>query len=169
MIKHVTSIVTRHPWKVILAWFAVGIAFTVVAQWKSAEVTTDDTAQFLPSSSESARATEYGQSAFGEVEGAPTLSVLVKPRDGGQLDAADRRAVESVTASLNGWRPDWKAIEGDPPEGAFSGTPNDRQRETRVAAAAAGGVDPGGRFALAALRDKQGARRLPPRRCASAT
>ena len=149
-----TSFVTRHPWKVILAWFVVGTLLAVVAQWKFADVTTDDTARFLPSSSESAHATEYGQRAFGKAKGAPTVTVLVKPRDGGRLDAADRRAVERVTAGLNGWRPDWKTIENDPPEGAFSSTPSDRQRETRVVAAEAGGLDPGGRFALAALQFK---------------
>ena len=95
-----TSFVTRHPWKVILAWFVVGTLLAVVAQWKFADVTTDDTARFLPSSSESAHATEYGQRAFGKAKGAPTVTVLVKPRDGGRLDAADRRAVERVTAEI---------------------------------------------------------------------
>ena len=63
-------------------------------------MTTDDTAQFLPKGSESAQATRYAQTAFGQVEGTQTVTVLVKRADGRALAGADRAEIRSLTAAM---------------------------------------------------------------------
>jgi RND superfamily putative drug exporter len=150
----ITASVTRHPWRVIVAWILAALALGMVGQAKVADVTTSDTASFLPSRYESVRAAEFGRQAFGHVEGSTTVTVLVKPRDGGRLTASDGPALERAAAGLRGWRPDWSAIRHDPPKGTPAVAPNDRQRETRVVGIDGGGVDPHHRFALVAAQFK---------------
>src|SRR5688572_14122457 len=104
---------TRRPWLVIVLWLVAGFLLSGVAATKSADVINDDTGAFLPKSSESARATEYGRSAFGQVPGTSTVAIVVKPQDGGRLDAADRRDAATVATEVERWRPDWKAAEQD--------------------------------------------------------
>jgi RND superfamily putative drug exporter len=102
----------RHPWIVILIWFIAGMGLASLAGLKGVDVTNDDTAAFLPKSSESARATEFGRRAFGQVEGATTVTILVKPRDGGRIDAADHRAAAGVAAELRDWHGERARVVG---------------------------------------------------------
>ncbi len=122
----------RHPWIVILIWFLAGMALAALATAKSAKVTETDPAAFLPKSSESARAVAFGREAFGQVKGATTVTVLVKPRDGGKLDPADLRATETVAQQLRGWH----------------------EAHGSVVATQAGGGAPDGRFALVGVKFK---------------
>ena len=122
----------RHPWIVILIWFLAGMALAALATAKSAKVTETDPAAFLPKSSESARAVAFGREAFGQVKGATTVTVLVKPRDGGKLDPADLRATETVAQQLRGWH----------------------EAHGSVVATQAGGEAPDGRFALVGVKFK---------------
>jgi RND superfamily putative drug exporter len=141
---------TRHPWLVIVVWLALAGALSSVAAVKAADVINDDTGAFLPKSSESARATEFGRTAFGQVPGTSTVAIVVKPEDGGRLDGADRRDAAAVAAELTRWRPDLKAAE----KASGAAAANERQRETRVVAAEAGAGAPDGRFGLVAVQFK---------------
>jgi RND superfamily putative drug exporter len=122
----------RHPWIVILIWFLAGMALSSLAATKSAKVTETDPAAFLPKSTESAQAVAFGREAFGQVKGATTVTVLVKPRDGGKLDGADLRAADSVAQQLRGWH----------------------EAHGSVVATEAGGAAPNGRFALVGVKFK---------------
>ena len=150
LFKRLASAVTRHPWIVIAIWIVAAFGLSSAGALKSADVTTDDQASFLPSKYESAKAIEFGREAFGEAKGTSTTTVLVKRRDGAKLTAADAGVVAGVSTALSHWAPDWKTAER--PHGAAA-DPNGRERSTRVVSAAAGGVDPHG-FALVGLRFK---------------
>ena len=93
----------RHPWIIILIWFIAGMALSSFAATHTAKVTETDEAAFLPKSTESAQAVEFGRHAFGQVKDATTVTVLVKPRDGGKLDGADLRNTETVAQQLRSW------------------------------------------------------------------
>ena len=122
----------RHPWIVILVWFLAGMALAAFATARSAKVTETDPAAFLPKSSESARAVAFGRAAFGQVKGATTVTVLVKPRDGGKLDAADPA----------------------PRRSSRRGCANGTRSTGAIVATEAGGGAPGGRFALVGVKFK---------------
>jgi putative drug exporter of the RND superfamily len=122
----------RHPWIIILIWFAAGMALSGFAAANSAKVTETDQAAFLPKSTESAQAVAFGREAFGQVKGATTVTVLVKPRDGGKLDAADLHSTAAVAQQLRGWH----------------------EAHGRVVATEAGGAAPNGRFALVGVKFK---------------
>jgi RND superfamily putative drug exporter len=122
----------RHPWIIILIWFLAGMALSAFAAATGAKVTETDQAAFLPKSTESAQAVAFGREAFGQVKGATTVTVLVEPRDGGRLDAADLRATETVAQQLRGWH----------------------EAHGSVVATEAGGAAPNGRFALVGVKFK---------------
>ncbi len=150
LFKRLAYAVTRHPWIVIAIWIVAAFGLSSAGALKSADVTTDDQASFLPSKYESAKAIEFGREAFGEAKGTSTTTVLVKRRDGAKLTPADAEVIAGVATALSRWAPDWKTVER--PHGAAA-DPNGRERTTRVVSAAAGGVDPHG-FALIGLRFK---------------
>ena len=100
MINRFTSLVARHPWRVILIWLVIGAGAAMYAQAHQSEVTTSDTSTFLPSRYESVRATQIGQRVFGEAKGASTVTALVKRADGAPLTAGDRRAIAHVSAAM---------------------------------------------------------------------
>src|SRR5215217_1637519 len=77
-----TSAVTRHPWVVIAIWVVAAFVLSTAGMYKATDVLTDDQAEFLPSSYESARGLKFGREAFGEVKGATSVTVIVKPREG---------------------------------------------------------------------------------------
>ncbi|HEY6417235.1 MAG TPA: MMPL family transporter [Acidimicrobiales bacterium] len=122
----------RHPWIIILIWFIAGLAFSSIAATKLADVSETDQAAFLPKSSESAKAVDFGREAFGQVKGATTVTVLVKPRDGGRLTAADHKATAAVAAQLRSWH----------------------EKHGSVVATAADAGDPKGHFALVGVKFK---------------
>jgi RND superfamily putative drug exporter len=138
MFSRLTAAVTRFPWVVIAVWLAAFLVLSSAGAKKATDVMTDDEAEFLPSSYESARALEFGRERFGKIEGATTTTVLVKARDGDRLDAAE---VAGLTQRFAGWKPDWDRLAR--PAGV-SGDPNDTERAAGVAAAETGAVDPHG-------------------------
>ncbi|WP_037498039.1 MMPL family transporter [Solirubrobacter soli] len=135
--SRLTAAVTRYPWVVIAIWLAAFGVLSSAGAKKATDVMTDDEAEFLPSSYESARALAFGEERFGKVEGATTTTVLVRARD----PRADAGAVEELTRRYSTWKPDWERVE--PPDGA-SGDPNAKERSAGVVGAVAGAVDPHG-------------------------
>jgi RND superfamily putative drug exporter len=148
--SRLTAAVTRFPWVVIAVWLAAFLVLSSAGAKKATDVLTDDEAEFLPSSYESARALAFGQDTFGEVKGASTTTVLVKAQSKRPLTDADATRVHAVAERFASWKPDWKRVE--PPEG-MSGDPNATERATRVVGAEAGAVDPHG-FQLVSLSIK---------------
>jgi putative drug exporter of the RND superfamily len=74
MFRRITSLVTRRPKTVIALWAVIALALSSLGGSLAYKATTDDTAQFLPKGSESALATKYAQTAFGQEKGAHTVT-----------------------------------------------------------------------------------------------
>jgi RND superfamily putative drug exporter len=139
----------RRAWLVITVWFVAAFALAGVAVLKGADVTTDDQSDFLPTSYESAKALQIARKDFGEVRGSSSITVLVKSLRPARLDPADATAIDSVTAGLARWRPNWSEIprpQAAPPIGG-----EDQKHITRVVGVSGAAVDPHG-FALVAMR-----------------
>jgi putative drug exporter of the RND superfamily len=136
MFNRIISFVTSHPKRVIAMWAIVAIGLATVSAAFGYKVTTDDTAQFLPKGSESAQATRYAQTAFGQVKGAQTVTVLVKRADGSALTGADRIEIRLLAAAM--------------PRLAHDA----RERAGRIVTAHAGPLAPDGRFQLVGLQWK---------------
>jgi RND superfamily putative drug exporter len=136
MLAPIINFVTRFPKTVIAIWVIGGLLLGSVATNTAYKVTTDDTAQFLPKGSESAQATRYAQTAFGQVAGAHTVTVLVKRADGKALTRADRAEIAWLTSTM-------PRFAGDA-----------RERAGRIVTAQAGPLAPDGRFQLVGLQWK---------------
>jgi putative drug exporter of the RND superfamily len=136
MFNRIISFVTSHPKRVIAMWAVVAIGLATVSAAFGYKVTTDDTAQFLPKGSESAQATRYAQTAFGQVKGAQTVTVLVKRADGEALTGADRMEIRLLAAAM--------------PRLAHDA----RERAGRIVTAHAGPLAPDGRLQLVGLQWK---------------
>ena len=85
----------RHPWPVIVTWVLAMLMAASLAAPKLWQVTTNDTSNFLPTKYESVKATHFGQSHFGLVKDASTVTALVRRTDGRPLTAADRGAASA--------------------------------------------------------------------------
>jgi putative drug exporter of the RND superfamily len=148
MLSTIIRFATSRPKRVIVVWLIVALGLTFVASLFGYKVTTDDTARFLPKGSESAQATKYAQTAFGQQKDVRTVTALVKRGDGKRLTAADRDAVRALTAAMPRWRADT-----DRP--AMKGQPGDlRERAGRIIAAQAGPLARDGGFQLVGLQWK---------------
>jgi RND superfamily putative drug exporter len=147
MLNRLTHLSTRRPWLVIGVWVALLLGGALVGQAKLYDVTTNDTAGFLPRSYESARAVHFGETHFGLVKGATAVTALVQRADGRSLTAADRARVAELTAAMADWRPDWAGIE--PPFGL-----SENERGVRAMKPVAGPVAGEGRYQLAGLQFK---------------
>jgi putative drug exporter of the RND superfamily len=148
MFKPIITFSTRRPMRVIALWAVVAIALAMVSATSGYKVVTDDTARFLPEGSESARALEYAEAAFGQQEGARAVTVLVKRADGRALTGADRAEVRQLAAAM----PRWQFDAGRPAVKGQSGDLD--ERAGRIVAAQAGPVAPDGRFQLVGLQWK---------------
>jgi putative drug exporter of the RND superfamily len=137
MLDRITTSVTRRPKTVIALWAVVALMLASLGGSLAYKATTDDTAQFLPKGSESAQATRYAETAFGQQKGAKTVTVLVKRADGRALTAADRAEIRSLAAAMPRWRAD-----------------DAGERAGSIVAAQAGPVAPDGRFQLVGLQWK---------------
>ena len=102
MLNRLTHFSTKRPWIVIGLWVALLVSGALVGQAKLYDVTTNDTAGFLPRSYESARAVHFGQTHFGLVKGATAVTALVQRQDGRPLTAADQSRVAALTAAMAG-------------------------------------------------------------------
>jgi putative drug exporter of the RND superfamily len=99
MFKRLGHTVARHPWRLIAAWVAIAAVLGTVGSAKMFDVTTDDQSSFLPSSYESARATEFGEEAFGRASGASSVTALVKRDDQRPLTKADIARIDGLVAA----------------------------------------------------------------------
>jgi putative drug exporter of the RND superfamily len=148
MLSTIIRFATTRPKRVIVVWLIVALGLTFAASLFGYKVTTDETARFLPKGSESAQATTYAQTAFGQQKDVRTVTALVKRGDGQPLSAADRDGIRALAAAM----PRWRADTNRP---AMKGQPGDlRQRAGRIIAAQAGPLAAGGRFQLVGLQWK---------------
>ncbi|MDA0179447.1 MMPL family transporter [Solirubrobacter phytolaccae] len=146
MLAQILHYATTRPKRVIATWVVLGLALSALGAWQSFNVTTDDTAQFLPKQSESAAALRYARDAFDVREGTTTVTVLLARADGGRLTSDDRAAVASITDDLPRWRPDLEPLKAESdPFGVGD-------RAGKLLGSAAGPVAPDGRFQLAGVQ-----------------
>src|SRR5829696_3713402 len=148
MLQRLITYVTAHPKRIILVWLVAAVALTAIGTQLGHRVVTDDTSQFLPKSSESARATQFAETAFGVQEGATTVSALVKRDDGRSLTAADRVGIAALADRLKSWRVDTDTLDVKNQPGDLA------ERAGGIIAAAPGPQAPDGRFQLVGLRWK---------------
>jgi putative drug exporter of the RND superfamily len=139
MFSRIIQLVTTKPKRIIALWVVVVLALSSVGAAFGYKAITDDTAQFLPKGSESAQATSYARTAFGEQAGTHTVSMLVKRVDSAALDREDRTEVQALAATLPRWHH----------ESSFL-----RERAGGVVDAQLGPVAPDGGFQLVGLRWK---------------
>ncbi|MYU22962.1 MMPL family transporter [Streptomyces sp. SID8352] len=100
MIRALTGLSTRHPWKTIAVWTVVGILLTLAGQALVFRATESQTGGFLPSTYDSAAALRTAEERFGVDPDANTVVVLVAREDGEPLTDADQRRVETVAGTL---------------------------------------------------------------------
>jgi RND superfamily putative drug exporter len=148
MLQRIITFATRRPKRVIALWLVAVIALSAIGATQSYRVTTDEMAEFLPRSSESALATRYAQDAFGQQKGTRTVTALVERSDGERLTQRNRAAIADLTERLTTWRPDAARLDVKGAAGDLD------ERAGRIVAADAGPVAPDGRFQLIGLQWK---------------
>jgi RND superfamily putative drug exporter len=153
MFDAIGNATTRRPWLVISAWLLAAVALSLVGAVKLYDVTTNDTSSFLPTSYESAKAVHFGETHFGAIEGATTVTGLVQRRDGSALTPADRRAMATAVAGFRDWRVDVDALERDGVKGLrLTGTFEKQMNRVRALEPEVLGVAGGGRYGLVAVQ-----------------
>jgi putative drug exporter of the RND superfamily len=151
MLSHIIQFSVRRPKRVIALWAVVALALASIGASYGYKVVTDDTAQFLPKGSESARAIDLARDAFGQQDGTRAVSMLVKRTDGAALTAGDRARIRSLAALTQHWR-----VDAD--SSALKSQPGDLdERAGRVVDAQIGPANPDGRLQLVALQWKANA------------
>jgi RND superfamily putative drug exporter len=101
----------RNPWRVITIWLLAMLAAASSAGPLLWRVTTNDTSHFLPAKYESVRATQFGQSHFGQLKDATTVTALIRRGDGTALTSADQARVRAGVTEMAAWRPAWSTID----------------------------------------------------------
>ena len=153
MFDAIGTVATRRPWLVISAWLLAAVALSLVGAVKLYDVTTNDTSSFLPTSYESAKAVRFGESHFGAIEGATTVTRLVQRRDGSALTPVDTRAMSSVVAGFRDWRVDVDALERDGVKGLRLTNSFEKQmHRVRALEPEVLGVAGNGRYGLVAVQ-----------------
>src|SRR3954463_13302372 len=94
--SRLSSIVTRHPWRVIAGWIAALLVLSSVAP---ALKTSTDQRNFLPRSYESVRAQRVAERAFPAHAGSSALFVI-RRADRAPLRAGDRARITALTHQL---------------------------------------------------------------------
>jgi RND superfamily putative drug exporter len=148
MLRRVIHFSTSRPKRVIALWFVVVLALASIGAGFGYKVLTDDTAQFLPKGSESARAVDFAQTAFGQQKGTQTVTMLVKRTDGASLTASDRAEIRSLTAATRRWGVDTDASALKRQVGDLD------ERAGQVVGAQVGPASPDRRLQLVALQWK---------------
>ncbi|KRF17632.1 hypothetical protein ASG90_04480 [Nocardioides sp. Soil797] len=97
MFERIGRGVVHHPWLTIVTWMVVAAALVLSAP---ALTTTEDQADFLPSSYESAQAAQVAESAFPEARG-PAAILVFKRTDGTPVTEADVAVMEGVVERLD--------------------------------------------------------------------
>ncbi|MFD8638175.1 MMPL family transporter [Streptomyces sp. NPDC059533] len=100
MIRALTGVSTRHPWKVIALWAVLGIALTILGQAFVFRSIQTGTGGFLPAQYDSAAALKIAEERFGADPDANPLTVLVARSDGAPLGAADEARIDAEAARL---------------------------------------------------------------------
>jgi RND superfamily putative drug exporter len=154
MFNRIGAVSTRWPWLVIGAWVAAALAISSLGGGRLYDVTTDDTSSFLPTSYESAKAFKFGESHFGQITGATTVTGLVQRVDHRTLTPADQRAVKSLVAAFPAWRVNEKALEKSHKGLNLSGHLTKREKDVRALDPRVLGVMGAGRNALVSLQFK---------------
>ncbi|MFG3260505.1 MMPL family transporter [Streptomyces sp. NPDC048172] len=136
MIRSITSYAARNRWKTLVVWLVLGAALTFVGQTMMHRVTDAQSADFLPSTYDSAKALDIAEREFGEKPDDNAVTVLVARTDGAELTGGDRKHIARTAAALGEER-----ITAEKPE-PFA---VDHSQTPKVAA---GPVEPGGKFQL---------------------
>jgi RND superfamily putative drug exporter len=145
MLNRVIRFATRHPKRVIAIWLATMLALAAVSAGFGYKVVSDDTAQFLPKGSESARAIEFAEKEFGREKGTRAVTMLVKRSDARALSEADRDEIHALATAMQRWRLD---TEAPGLKGQFGDLST---RAGAIVNARSGPMAPDGRFQLIAL------------------
>jgi RND superfamily putative drug exporter len=135
---------------VIVTWVLAMLMAASLAGPKLWQVTTNDTSHFLPNKYESVRATQFGQSHFGQLKDATLVTALVRRADGKALTASDRAQARSAVVQMATWRPDWNTIGGT----KHPVKPTTAERATRAVAPVVGPVAGNGTHQLVSLQFK---------------
>jgi RND superfamily putative drug exporter len=98
MFERIGRVVVRNPWKVIGVWVIAAAAIFAFAPGLG-DVTSQQQADFLPSSYESVEAMELAQSAFGDTNDS-TTTIVVKRTDGAPLTGADQAKVGELAQAI---------------------------------------------------------------------
>ncbi|WP_235735751.1 MMPL family transporter [Nocardioides alcanivorans] len=98
MFERIGRGVVHHPWLTIVAWFVVTAAVVLSAPQLS---TTQDQADFLPSTYESAQAAEIAEEAFPEIR-EPAAILVFKHADGTAMSDSDVAAASGIVDQLDG-------------------------------------------------------------------
>lgn len=98
MFERLGRFVVYNPWKVILAWVIAAAGIVVFAPTLS-DVTTNDQANFLPSSYESVKAQELAEEKFAQSNDS-TATVVVRRTDGQPLTEADQAKVGELASAV---------------------------------------------------------------------
>ncbi|MFF8594183.1 MMPL family transporter [Streptomyces sp. NPDC015220] len=114
MIRALTGLSTRHPWKVITLWILLGIGLTVLSQPLMYRVTDSRIGGFLPGTYDSAAALKIAEEKFGVKPDANSVTMLVKRSDGKPLDVADQRRARATAAGLGRQRVTMPKSEDEP-------------------------------------------------------
>jgi RND superfamily putative drug exporter len=136
------------PKRVIALWAVILLALGAIGAGFGYKVVTDDTAQFLPEGSESARAIHLARDTFGQQKGTQTVSMLVKRTDGAALTPGDRAEIRSLAAATPDWRVDTDSSALESQLGDLD------ERAGRVVDAQIGPASPDGRLQLVAFQWK---------------
>ncbi|GAA2104825.1 MMPL family transporter [Streptomyces albiaxialis] len=136
MIRSITSYAARNRWKTLVVWLLLGVALAFVGQTMTHRVTDAQSADFLPSTYDSAKALDIAEKEFGEKPDDNAVTVLVARTDRAKLTGDDRAHIKRTAAALGKER--ITAEKPDPFAVDHSQTPK----------VAAGPVEPGGKFQL---------------------
>ncbi|MFI9307394.1 MMPL family transporter [Streptomyces triculaminicus] len=115
VIRALTGLSTRNPWKVIVLWTVLGLFLTVLGQGLLYRVTQAQSGDFLPSTYDSAAALKVAEERFGVKPDANAVTVLVARADGKPLAEADHRRVGALAERLGHRRVAMPAPKEDGP------------------------------------------------------
>ncbi|GGX76313.1 MMPL family transporter [Streptomyces hiroshimensis] len=115
MIRALTGLSTRNPWKVIGLWAVVGIFLSVLSQGLIYRVTQAQSGDFLPAKYDSAAALKVAEERFGVKPDANAVTVLVARADGKPLTGPDHRRVAALAEQLGHRRVAMPAPKEDGP------------------------------------------------------
>ncbi|MEV5551161.1 MMPL family transporter [Streptomyces sp. NPDC052309] len=115
MIRALTGLSTRNPWKVIAAWAVLGILLTLLGQALVHRVTQSQSGDFLPAEYDSAAALRVAEERFGTKPDANAVTVLVARTDGKPLTATDHDRIGAIADRLGHRRVEMpEPKDGDP-------------------------------------------------------